>query len=51
MARAVLRASLRGKQEIVVPASNWGFVWLHTLFPRLMDRAMVWYLRRNMRMV
>ena len=49
VARAVLRASLRGKREIVVPASNWAYVWLHTLFPRLIDYAMVRYLRGQMR--
>ena len=49
VARAVLRASLRGKREIVVPASNWAYVWLHTLCPRLIDYAMVRYLRGQMR--
>ena len=49
VARAVLRASLRGKREIVVPASNWAYVWLHTLFPRLVDYAMVRYMRGRMR--
>lgn len=49
VARAILRASLRGKREIVVPASNWMFVWMHALFPGLLDRGMGWYLRRAMR--
>jgi len=49
VARAVLRASLKGKREIVVPASNWAYVWLHTLLPRLTDYAMVRYLRGRMR--
>lgn len=49
VARAVLRASLQGKREIVVPASNWAYVWLHTLFPRLVDYGMVRYLRGRMR--
>ena len=48
VARAVLRASLRGKREIVVPASNWMFVWLHALFPRLTDSLMVSFLRGRM---
>ena len=49
VARAVLRASLRGKREIVVPASNWIFVWMRILFPRLTDFLMVRYLRGRMR--
>lgn len=49
VARAVLRASLRGKREIVVPASNWGFVWLHSLFPRFFDRMMARFLRQRIR--
>ncbi|MCZ6750299.1 MAG: SDR family NAD(P)-dependent oxidoreductase [Acidobacteria bacterium] len=48
-ARAILRASLRGSKEIIVPASNWGFVWLHALFPRLLDWMMVRFLRQRMR--
>lgn len=48
VARAVLRASLRGKREIVVPASNWMFIWLHALFPRFTDYLMFQYLRRTM---
>lgn len=49
VARAVLRASLRGKREIVVPASNWLLVWLHGLMPRLADAAMLRIIRRGMR--
>jgi hypothetical protein len=48
VARAVLRASLGGKREIVVPASNWIFIWLHTLFPRLIDSGMRQYMRGRM---
>jgi len=48
VARAVLRASLRGSREIVVPASNWLFVWFYMLFPRLVDYLMLQYLRRAM---
>ena len=48
VARAVLRASLQGKREIVVPASNWAYVLLHTLFPRLVDYGMVRYMRGRM---
>ena len=48
VARAVLRASLRGKREIVVPASNWMFVWFHGLFPRLTDSLMLSYMRGRM---
>jgi len=47
VAQAVLRASLRGKREIVVPASNWLFVWCHALFPRLTDGAVLSFLRRR----
>ncbi|MGH9658831.1 MAG: SDR family NAD(P)-dependent oxidoreductase, partial [Bryobacteraceae bacterium] len=48
VARAVLRASLRGKREIVVPASNWMFVWFHGFFPRLTDALLSEYRRRMM---
>jgi NAD(P)-dependent dehydrogenase (short-subunit alcohol dehydrogenase family) len=48
VARAVLRASLRGKREIVVPASNWLFVWFHGLFPRLTEILLSEYGRRTM---
>jgi hypothetical protein len=47
VARAVLRASLGGRREIVVPASNWLFVWFHALFPRLTDSMMLSFLRRR----
>ncbi|HWP83605.1 MAG TPA: SDR family oxidoreductase [Terriglobia bacterium] len=49
VARAVLRALLRDKREIVVPADNRLFGWLQGLFPRLMDWAMVRILRPQMR--
>ena len=51
LARAILRASLRGSREIVVPASNWGFVWLHGLFPRLLDWMMARFLRQRIQKV
>ncbi len=47
VARAVLRASLAGKREIVVPASNWLFIWMHSLFPRLTNAMMLSFLRRK----
>ena len=49
VARAVLRAVHRRKREIVVPANNRLFGWLHGLFPALVDRAIVWVLRPQMR--
>ena len=49
VARAVLRGVHRKKREIVVPADNRLFGWLHGLFPRLVDRAMVLVLRSLMR--
>ena len=49
VARAVLRASLSGKREIVVPADNRLFGWFHSLFPAFVDRMMVWVLRPQMR--
>jgi short-subunit dehydrogenase len=49
VARAILSASLRGKRQIVVPASNWMFVWLHGVFPRFIDSMMLRVLRRGMR--
>ena len=49
VARAVLRASRKRKREIVVPADNRLFGWLHGLFPALVDRAIVWVLRPQMR--
>lgn len=49
VARAILRASLRGSREIIVPASNWGLVWLHFPISALIDRLMLQYVRRNMR--
>lgn len=51
VARAVLRASLRGKREIVVPAENRLFGWFHALFPSSLDRMMAWFLRPRMRKV
>jgi NAD(P)-dependent dehydrogenase (short-subunit alcohol dehydrogenase family) len=47
VAKAVLRASLGQKREIVVPASNWLFVWFHSLFPRLTDAMMLSFLRKK----
>jgi len=49
VARAVLRAVHRRKREIVVPASNRLFGWLHGLFPGLVERAIVLVLRPQMR--
>jgi short-subunit dehydrogenase len=49
VARAVLRASLRKKREIVVPADNRIFAWIHALFPSSIDRLMAWVLRPRMR--
>lgn len=49
VARAVLRASLRGKRQIVVPANNRLFGWFHALFPSWLDRGMSWFLRSRMR--
>jgi short-subunit dehydrogenase len=49
VARAILRASLRRKREIMVPASNRLFEWIHGLIPGLADRVMVWVLRPQMR--
>ena len=45
VARAVLRASLSGKREIVVPASNRLFAWFRFFFPRLTDAMLLSYLR------
>jgi short-subunit dehydrogenase len=49
VARAVLRAMLARRREIVVPAHNRLYGWMHTLFPRLVDRATVAVLRPQMR--
>jgi hypothetical protein len=49
VARAVLRASLQGKREIVVPASNWAFVWFRSFFPRLTDAMLLSYLRGRLK--
>jgi short-subunit dehydrogenase len=49
VARAILRASLRGTREIIVPAGNWSFVWFHFPIPGIVDWMMVRYLRRGMR--
>jgi short-subunit dehydrogenase len=49
VARAVLRASLNKKREIVVPASNRPFAWFHFFLPGLVDRIMVKVLQSYMR--
>ena len=49
VARAVLRAALRRKREIVVPFHNRLFPWFHALFPAPLDRMMAWFLRGRMR--
>ena len=48
VAKAVLRASLRGSREVVVPASSRGFWWVHSLFPGLLDWMMARFLRQRM---
>lgn len=49
VARAVLRASLKNKREVVVPASNWAYSFFHDLFASVSDAVMVRVLRRTMR--
>ena len=49
LARAILRASLRRKREIMVPADNRLFEWFRGLMPAVVDRLMVRVLRRQMR--
>jgi short-subunit dehydrogenase len=49
VARAVLRAMRRRRRQIVVPAHNRLFGWIHNLFPGLVDRTMVVVLRTQMR--
>lgn len=49
VARAVLRAVRARRREIVVPAHNRLFGWIHNLFPGLVDRAMVLVLHSQMR--
>jgi len=49
VARAVLRAALARRREIVVPAHNRLFAWLHALFPAFVDQIMVWVLGGQMR--
>lgn len=39
VAQAVIRAMRRNKAEIVIPGFNKALVWLHTLSPRMADRA------------
>jgi NAD(P)-dependent dehydrogenase (short-subunit alcohol dehydrogenase family) len=51
VALAVLRAVLRRRREIVVPADNRLLGWIHGLFPGLVDRVMVMVLRPQMRKV
>jgi short-subunit dehydrogenase len=51
VARAVLRASLKNKREIVVPANNRLFEWFHNLLPAWVDRITFWVLRPQMRKV
>ena len=41
--------SLKNKREVVVPASNWAYGFLHDLFPSVSDYIMVRVLRRGMR--
>jgi short-subunit dehydrogenase len=49
VARAVLRGVHRGKREIVVPADNRILGWLRSLFPGMVDRAILLVLRPRMR--
>ena len=49
VARAVLRASLAGKREIMIPADNRLLGWMRALLPALVDRMMTWVLRPQMR--
>lgn len=51
VARATLRALHRRKREIFVPADNRLFGLLRSLFPSLVDRAIVWVLRPQMRKI
>jgi short-subunit dehydrogenase len=51
VARAVLRASLRRKREVVVPLHNRLFPWSHAVFPSWIDRITFWILRPQMRKV
>jgi short-subunit dehydrogenase len=46
---AILRASLRNKREIMVPADNRLFEWFHAWMPATVDRFIVRVLRRQMR--
>lgn len=50
VARAVLRASLNNSREIIVPVSNWLYVLLHGLLPRVTEWCMVRVLRWGMEM-
>ena len=49
LARAILRASLRNKREIMIPRDNRLFEWFHNLIPSVVDRVMVRILQRQMR--
>ena len=51
VARATLRAMYRRKREIFIPADNRLFGLLRSLFPSLIDRAIVWVLRPQMRKI
>lgn len=51
VARTVLRASKMRKREVIVPADNHLFGWIHALLPATVDRFMEWFLRPRMRKV
>jgi short-subunit dehydrogenase len=49
VARAVLRGSLKGKRQVVVPAINRAYIWLYNLAPGLSDKIMATTMRKSMR--
>jgi short-subunit dehydrogenase len=49
VADAVLRASLAGKREIMIPADNRILGWARALLPAVVDRMITWVLRPQMR--
>jgi NAD(P)-dependent dehydrogenase (short-subunit alcohol dehydrogenase family) len=49
VAQAVLRASLAGKREIMIPADNRILGWTRALLPAVVDRMIMWVLRPQMR--
>jgi short-subunit dehydrogenase len=49
VARAVLRAMLAGKREIMIPADNRILGWARAVLPTVVDRMMTYVLRPQMR--